>query len=216
METSAASSPPPAPAEADRALHARLLAGDVLASAELAETYLAPLVARLLRHHPHDDPHLVETAAIDAVLATAEHPERYNPARGSLATYLWIAARGDLRNARQSAWRRAAHHTPLDVVEIGPAARNLATGADDPADVAARRRDRDPGLVATARAAFDAREWAVVELMIDGERRPTADYARLLGLEHLPAPDRAREVKRVKDRLEKRLRRLAPRVKRDD
>jgi hypothetical protein len=61
------------------------------------------------------------------------------------------------------------------------------------------------------RGACDAVEWKVVQLMADGERRsPT--YAALLGLGHLPAAEQAREVKRVKDRLQKRLRRLARRV----
>ena len=87
--------------EAERALHARLLAGDPFAPSALADAYLAPLVARLARAYPREDPHLVETAAIDAVLDTAEHPARYDPARGSLGTYLWVAAKGDLRNARQ-------------------------------------------------------------------------------------------------------------------
>ena len=209
--------------EAERALHARLLAGDSFAPSELADAYLAPLVARLARAYAWVDPHLVETAAIDAVLDTAEHPDRYDPARGSLGTYLWVAAKGDLRNARQKEGRRAAHQAPLEAaapgatpsVELRRAARNLSTEArDDPAELVARGERLDPTLLATVRAAFDTQEWAVVALMLDGEKR-TTEYARLLGLGHLPAREQAREVKRVKDRLKKRLRRLAPQVKRD-
>ncbi|SRR5713226_7663726 len=212
----AATDDPPEPTRAaERALHARLLAGDPVAPSDLAETYLLPLAAWLLRRFPRVDPHLVEDAATDALLDTAQHPERYAPARLALASYLRMAARRDLLNALKSAERRAAHHAPLEDVELGGTARNPTTeDRDDPAEIVARRGDTAPGLLAAVRAAFDAREQAVIELMLE-RKRDTRVYARLLGLEHLSAADQAREVKRVKDRLDKRLRRLAPRVQRD-
>jgi hypothetical protein len=212
----AATGDPPEPTRAaEHALHARLLAGDPVAPSELAETYLPPLAAWLLRAFPHVDPHLVEDAATDAVLDTAQHPERYDPARLPLARYLRMAARGDLLNAWKSAQRRAAHHASLDAVELHGVARNPTTeDTDDPAEIVARRGNTAPGLLAAVRATFDPQEQAVVALMLDGERR-TSVYARLLDLEHLTTADQAREVKRVKDRLDKRLRRLAPRVQRD-
>ena len=61
---------------------------------------------------------------------------------------------------------------------------------------------------------LDEREWAVVELMSEGERSSTA-FAPLIGAEHLPLDEQKREVKRCKDRLVKRLRRQAARGKRD-
>jgi RNA polymerase sigma-70 factor (ECF subfamily) len=209
----AGASPSP---EVERELHQRLLAGDVLASSELADAYLRPLVQRLRRYKLTSDAHLVETAAIDAVLATAQHPERYDPARASLTTYLAMAARGDLLNAIQKGQRRAAHQTDLKDVELGTAGRNVGWSGDDPAEEAVRRVDGTPAFVATVRGAFDDQEWAVVELMLEGQRRPVREYARLLGLEHLATDEQARAVKRVKDRLEKRLRRLAPEVRRDE
>jgi hypothetical protein len=50
--------------------------------------------------------------------------------------------------------------------------------------------------------------------MLDGERR-TATYAAVLGIEHLPDLEKKRTVKQVKDRLQKRLRRLAPSLQAD-
>jgi RNA polymerase sigma-70 factor (ECF subfamily) len=200
----------------ERALHARLLAGDLLAPSELAEAYLAPLVARLQRAYPTVDPHMVESAVIDTLLDMAEHPQRYDPARGSLGAYLGMAARGDLRNALQSLRRRAAHQALLQVVELSPAARNLATDeADDPGEIVARAEPvASPELLAAVRAAFQPAELEIVTLMLEGERR-TGEYARLLGLANRPEPEQRREVKRVKDRLEKRLRRLAPKLELD-
>jgi hypothetical protein len=49
-----------------------------------------------------------------------------------------------------------------------------------------------------------------MELMLDGERKTSA-YALALGLKGLPAHEREREVKKVKDRLKKRLARGVPR-----
>src|SRR5262249_45114869 len=129
--------------------------------------------------------------------------------------YLRMAARGDVLNALQKVRRRANRQTSLDAVELHGVARNVTTeGTHDPADIVTRGSEAPPGLLAAADAAFSPRERAVVELMLDGERR-TPVYARLLELEHLSIADQAREVKRVKDRLDKRLRRLAPRVPRD-
>jgi hypothetical protein len=211
----ATADPPDSSRAAEPALHARLLARDPVAPSELADTYLPPLLARLLRAFPHLDPHLVQDAATDAVLDTAEHPEHYDPARLPLGSYLAMAARGDLRNALQKASRRAAHQAPLEAVELGGVARNpLTEDADDPAELVAGGASADPDLLAAVRAAFQPQERAVVALMLDGERR-TSVYARLLDLEHLTTANQAREVKRVKDRLGKRLRRLAPRVQRD-
>jgi RNA polymerase sigma-70 factor, ECF subfamily len=200
--------------EAERALHARLLAGDVVASADLAEAYLPPLVARLARAFPHLDGDVVETIATDVVLATAEHSERYQPDRGPLGAYLLMAARGDLRNAFQSAARRRAREVVVGPVELAAAERNLVRDDADLADVLAGHEPLDPALLALLAETFDDQERRVVELVMDGER-DTDVYARLLELDHLPPGERRREVKRVKDRLQKRLRRLAPRIQRD-
>ncbi len=201
--------------EAERTLHARLLAGDPTAPSDLAAEYLAPLVVRLARSNRHADPHLVETVATDVVLATAEHPERYQPDRSSLGKYLHMAARGDLRNAFKSASRRAARERSMDPVELVALEGNSLQDDADPAEIVAARGSLDPALLAAVRAAFDAQEWQVVQLMVVDDVRDTNVYARLLGIEHLPPEQRKREVKRVKDRLNKRLRRLAPRIRSD-
>jgi|DewCreStandDraft_1066081.scaffolds.fasta_scaffold13459_3 hypothetical protein len=209
----------PATAAAEQALHARLLAGDPTAPAELAETSLPRLVARLGRYYKNVDPQLLESAAIDAVLDLAMHPHRYDPARGRLASYLLMAARRDLLNALQRTQRRAAHERPLTVidpsagdVELASPARNLrASEADDPLELLIQREAADPRLMAAIREQCDEREWAVFQLLLDGEDR-TAAYAQVLGIPHLSPREQAQEVKRVKERLKKRARRLVQRL----
>jgi RNA polymerase sigma factor (sigma-70 family) len=207
----------PATEAAERALHARLLAGDLTASSELAETYLAPLVARLRRSYRNVDPELIESAAIDAVLELAEHPHRYDPARSRLRGYLYMAARRDLLNALQRIKRRAAHEQPFAAlapsgsVAFAPPARNLqASEVDDPLEQLAQQEAGDPQLLAAIQRACSEQEWAMFQLMLEGEN-DTAAYAQVLGITHLSAREQAREVKRVRDRLRKRVRRLVQR-----
>ena len=203
----------------DRALHARLIRRDPTAPSDLAVAHLEPLVGALRRAFPRGrfpaaDDALLETVAHDLILDLAERPEQYDPDRGGLAAYLRMAARRDVLNAVEKEHRRARRLAPLEDVELSAPARNREwTGAADPADALARAVD--PATIASARGEFDTVEWEVVQLMADGERR-TPIFAQILGLADRPPPEQEREVKRVKDRLKKRLQRLRPRVRRDD
>ena len=85
--------------ERDRALHQRLLQRDPTAPSDLVVEYLEPLTSRLRSMFPRVDSDLLEGIADELVFDLGEHPEQYNPGRGGLATYLWIAARGDVLNA---------------------------------------------------------------------------------------------------------------------
>jgi hypothetical protein len=80
-------------------LHQRLVAGDLTASAELAELYLPIVTDRLERIFPHvDDAHLVDTAVEDAILNYIERPSQYNPEKLKLESYLVMSAKWDLIN----------------------------------------------------------------------------------------------------------------------
>lgn len=195
-----AASTAPLDRAAQRELHARLLAGDTNATSELAHAFLPWLSERLARRFRRADPHLLDSIAIDCVLRLCEQPARYDPARGSLDHYLLMDAEGDVRNALNSQARRAARMVSLETVELRTAAGNIQQGADEPED------ENLASLVAEV-AGSDPRERAVLELMLDGERR-TRPYVEVLGLHGLPPDEQRREVKRWKDRLKKRLRRL--------
>lgn len=198
----------------ERDLHRRLLARDPVAPSELAVGYLEPLIARLRARFPRLDPDMVESAAADSILGLAERPKRYDPDRLGLLAYLVMDADGDLRHARERAWREAKRQVPLveepvdqDVEDRSPR-RNLPRDeSDNPLEELLRREDDAyPAWFRAAYAELDERERRVVDLMLERERR-TAAFARVIGAEHLPRGEQEREVKRWKDRLVKRLRR---------
>jgi hypothetical protein len=193
----------------ERAIHDRLLGGDPVAPSLLVETYLPRLVGALGRAYPGVDPHLIETAATDAVLNLAKAPRRFDPSRGPLFPYLRMDAVGDLRNSLQAARRDAARRASLEAVELHPRPRNQQReDRDDPLERLIRRADG--ALLADLCAGFEPREREVIDLMADGERR-TPVFAKVLDLGQLPPEEQARAVKRGKDRLLKRLRRRAER-----
>lgn len=199
-------------AHADALLHARLMACDPVAPAELAERYLDDLARWANRLYGYQDAHLVQTCAIDAVLELVQHAERYDPTQSSLAAYLRMSVRGDILNALSSERRRHRH---LDAVEVSERARNLPDEhSPDPAELVVNSDTLSEELRALLDETFNAIERRVVQLMMEGERR-TAVYAGILGLTELSDTERARTVKQVKDRLQKRLQRLAPKVTRD-
>jgi hypothetical protein len=189
-----------------RALHARLLRGDATAPPDLAAVYLQPLIDWLHQRYPHEDKAMLETVAIDLILKVGQAPAAYDPDRGTLPAYLRMAARGDVKNARQSERRQIAHQIPLENVELRSPARNREwASSSDPAEVIIQALDHDKLLA--LRDQFSAQDWEVVQLRIDGERR-TERFAAILGLQNRPSGEQEREVNRVKERVMKRLRRL--------
>ncbi len=143
---------------------------------------------------PAHTPDACNTAAEDAVFGFLLHPGAFDAHRAGLGAYLRMAARRDLLNVLAKE-RRVRRGIPLDSVAEPADPRNRTPDGELTWD--------DPRLVAE-RATFDATESAVLELMRNGTR-DTATFARPLGVEHLPAKEQAVEVKRVKDRVKKRL-----------
>lgn len=193
------------PDPSGRALHARLLQRDPIASSDLATSYLEPLLARLQRAYPRQDSDMLSDIASELILDLPQRPEQYDPDRLSLPAYLLMAAKRDVLNAIQREQRRLQRIAPLEAVELRPPARNNEYApAADPADVVARAAaDAD---VAQELAGLSDTDREVVQLMMDGERR-YAVFAGVLGLRGRPDAEQRREVKRAKDRLKKWLQR---------
>ena len=112
-------------------LHSAVLAGDPTAPARAFELLLDPLTERLRfkwSRRPRRD---LEEQAIDSILSYLERPERYDPERASLLTYLTMDAHGDLLNAyeREAVGREklvADVEDPLLLgIEIGLEGRTL-------------------------------------------------------------------------------------------
>src|SRR5919204_5929390 len=189
----------PSRAEQDE-LHRAIVGGtDPTATARAFELLLEPLNVRLRFRWPNMSQDELESWAIDALIAYLENPARYDPKKSALLTYLVMDADGDIKNAYSSA--QATRERFVGDVEDEASRRNETT--DDE-----KFNLDDRALYARLREAFpDERDRKVIELMLQNVRE-TAAYADVLGVAHLPSAQQAAEVKRVKDRIKKRLRGL--------
>ena len=186
-----------------REIHERLLAEDVTAPAELAESLLEPLTHRLTKKYPKlRDPDLLCDAVSDALMSYIKRPAQFDPAKRTLIGFLVMAAEGDLRNALAKAKRRRQKEILLENVELWGAAGNneIEAGNSEPEPEREKLRQALPMIFE------DPKDLAMVELMMSGERATEA-FAEVLKLQHLPLEQQRREVKRHKDRLKKRLER---------
>ena len=193
-----------------RSLHDRLLAGDREGVEEAVRLFRRPFLARLTGRprFRQTDPQMVEDAVLDALLEYAEKPAQFDPSSGRvLEAHLTLAAERNLLNLLRSEGRRhrrereaAAREAPGNraAVELQSPAGNLLQ--EETATELQRNRDEALALLT------DPRDRRVYELRLEGEFRTTA-FAAVLGIRHLPKDDQRREVKRVKDRIEKVLRR---------
>ena len=183
-------------------LYRRLAAGDPVAPPALARAYIVHLSDYLAAKYPAADPHLREQAVDDALIALIKNPQSYKPERGlSLTGFLRMSARGDLRNLLRGERRHWEKRHDLESVELHLVDGNTSGRDGDEVSPLGGH----PAL-AGVRAGLTEPERRVLDLMCRDERR-TAAYAAVLGLSDLPAGEQAKAVKRVKDRIKKRLRR---------
>ena len=128
-------------------------------------------------------------------------PQKYDPSKKSLLGYLQMDAAGDLTNDYQRLKRERESRADSDV-ELEDLLRNSSID-EYPSD-----RDQVHMSFAEVREALpDEKDRRAVLLLMEGERSTDA-FARVWGLEELPPDDRFAEVKRNKDRIKVRLRRL--------
>jgi DNA-directed RNA polymerase specialized sigma24 family protein len=147
---------------------------------------------------------LVEEAVGEALLKYNDAPERYDPEQATLHTYLVMAAYRDFQNATSKERRHAQRQATL----VGDDSAEI--------DVPDGRSELDNLLNRISVEEW----WSLVEstfsepadrqlvIMLANGVRATESYARVLGITGLPAEEQAREVKRAKDRVLKRLKRL--------
>jgi len=206
-------------------LHRAHRAGDPTAPARLADAVLDPLVRRVrgqirqtYSRDRVDDPQ-IESACGLTVANYLQDPDRYEPSKGSLLSWLAMDAIGDIRNEATSA--SARRESPdSEVVELRTGSRKSfldevdSTSAEEGALDRLDRFDLPPEVVSSVREAvgeYEPEDFAMIELMGQGVRE-TAAYAEVLGISHLPAQVQRAEVKKHKDRLSRRLERLRDRL----
>ncbi len=189
-----------------RDLHARLVGGDRVASGDLAELVLPELVDRLGRQWPSlAGADAVHDAAVEVLVAYLREPERYDPSRSNLVSWLQMQAQGDLTNDYRSP-TRSFHQRRVtlmrDGVEGEDFARKLRLVRSDeyPSDVERDALDEALG------ALNDDRDRRLLALLLYGDTS-TAAAANILGITHLSDEEQQAEVKRNKDRIKAKVKR---------
>lgn len=195
-----------------RQIHARLLQLDPVAPAEFAEAFLDELVRRLrAKAGSGYEETLLHDAATDALIDYVQHPSKFNPRKSALLTYLTMAAYRDLLNMIAKEQRRRRREVPLQVVEETLSERNNIIEPEDQVLNGMTAAKRTELLRMVAETFPDARDRALLELMMNGERKTTV-FSDVLGIQTLTPDEQRKIVKRHKDRITKRLQRLGGKI----
>lgn len=195
-------------------LHQRLLAEDPTAPNDLAEAYLEPLVAWLAKTDPRVPPEARIEAAEDALLALIRNPRSYSAERQALEAYLRMSARGDLRNLLKKERRYKSGRVSWKSIELSPDAGKYLGRKDDPSfpmQLAEEAHSVMNSIPESIRKKLSITDLRGVEMILRKERRSEA-FAELYGLLHLPEKEQSRQVKRIKDRLKKMMKRAGIKV----
>lgn len=184
-------------------IHRRLCEVDPTASADLIETLYGPLIGHALKKHRAFG--LDDDGARDLALAVLvqliEAPEKFDPSRGNLFGYLCMALDGDAKNLGQKASNREEFfsHYAVEVEQVG--GNTYEMKPDERID-AKRIMELHADKIVTEEG-----DQAVLDLYLSEESEYTV-YAEALGIADWPQKERDAEVKRRRDRIEKRLHRL--------
>lgn len=189
-------------------LHQLLLEGDPTATAQIAETFMPWMIAQLGHRYPNlSDPHLIATAAADALINYFGRPDQYDPARGSLAFYLRMSANGDLLNLLKQNRIEMSSQRLGKIVELDDPNAEHEVEIQAEFDLEAWVfNQQSPVWEWLPRLLPDPIDQEILSLMLAGVRE-TEPYAEVLGLADRPRDEQAATVKRTKDRLKKKLQR---------
>jgi hypothetical protein len=185
--------------------HQRILArDDPIAFAALADWLYNPLVQDVRKRAGlNADPMLVEEAVGEALLNYHNAPEKYDSSLMSLRSYLIMCAYGDFQNARDKEGRLAKHQISI----FDPAFQEGEIAGSQETGEALENELRVDELWKLIDEIFpDATERRIVTLILNKVRSPDP-YAEVLGLGDLPNDEQLRQVRLVKYRITRRLRR---------
>jgi hypothetical protein len=189
------------------AIHARLIDGDPTASSDLFELLYSPLIGHAIKKHASFgvDQDRASDLAVKVLADLIEHPQIFDPAKGNLFGFLCMAIDGDASNAGRDAANRRELFSGF-AVEVEHVGGNTYLTSPETLIDAGRIMQRFGKDIIV-----DAGDQEVLKLILQ-EERDYGPYASALGLDHLPPAERNAEVKRRKDRIEKRLERLKDRL----
>ncbi len=189
-------------------LHRRLLERDPVAPADFAVAFLNPLIAWLQTTNSGVDPMACEEAAGEAIVGFLNNPTKYDPQRLGVEAFLRMAAQRDLQNLLRKERRHQKNRRDWNVVEQASEEGKYLRREDDPSlplqIEEARQRQTPPDAV--------WQQLTDVERLCSGTDAtggaahircsPSSSASRIC-----PPREQKREVKRVKDRLKKRMER---------
>jgi RNA polymerase sigma-70 factor (ECF subfamily) len=149
---------------------------------------------------------VIDDAVTDALLALIKTPERYDPRQSSLLNYLARIGHNKLVDALREWARHRNLHFVGGTVELAQIEEN--NYREGPAQTDHSAEDTLPPEVEQLLYTIlpDPTDRCVWDLICQG-RTAVADFAEVLSITHLPAEQQRAEVKRHRDRVQKRVRR---------
>lgn len=168
-------------------------------AADLYEQYAHRLVARLLRVYPSADEQLRSDAAVEAILHLCLHPDHYDPARGSVLSFLSSIARLKLLEKMRSEERRRSRERKKVVRDV----TRETTTDKPPLDALLDREEAARAREALARTEEERRAF---DLWLRGETDCHV-LATALGLTNASQPEQEKTVQRLLGRFRQRLHR---------
>lgn len=176
------------------------------ASRQLLYAYQKPMQAILRQQFPVFDAEIVGDAVSDALLALIQKPERYDAEQGTVLNYLLHIGKHKLLDSLRAYQRKNSVDYVGGNVELALVEEKQYREGNfaEPMD----REDSLPSEVEQLLQAIlpDPRDRKIWELICQG-RTSVADYATLLGITHLAISEQKAEVKRQRDRVQKKVRR---------
>lgn len=189
----------PSPEE-EMVLHQRLLEHDPLAYFDVFTMYMERIAKKL--EGVGYDVDVARDAAIDAVLAYREKPERYDPRKDHLFTYIM----GVARHKAVDRWRSVRAQAQRDKKQ-GDVELLLRTPKDQMEKMETYVRVRQLVELLEKGEILNERDQAILRLFLMGEGS-TEEVAKVLRLPPMSKEDRQLEAKRHRDRLMKLLERF--------
>lgn len=197
----------PSPEE-EMLLHQRLLEHEPLAYFDVFPMYMERLAKQLEKIGYDVD--VARDAALEAVLAYREKPERYDRRKVHLFTYVMVMARNKAIDRWRSSQARAQREKKQGDVEL-----LLRTPKDSMEQMETYVRVRQLVDLLEEGGMLDERDRAVLRLFLIDEKS-TEEVAKALELPPMSKEDRQSEAKRHRDRLMKLLERFGKKEDPDD
>jgi hypothetical protein len=189
------------------AVHGRLVAEDPTASADLFEIVYGPLIGHAIKKHKAlgMDEDRARDLAVGVLAELIERPEIFDPKKGGLFGFLCMMLDGDARNSGRDEANRQKKFLQFAVEVEEIRGNSYVTSPETKLDAERIMARHRPEII------MEEGDQQVLDLMLQDERE-YEPYAKALGIDSLPVEERRAEVKRRKDRIEKRLQRLRDRL----